>query len=587
MSSTPIVEIDVKDEAFKRFIALFKKYEQSVKDANALWGKTGGAVSDVGKDIEGATKDLREYLDILYKISSEEERQERIVKKRTKDLVVSASAVKSVVSAFASGSLRFGAVGAMASAGPLGILAGIGAALAGSGIYATAGLLGQNSLFGMRGLGERTGDVRLTARQLGVTTGQYRAFRNTFSKFGNPEGFLDAVANAQGDVNSFPAFAGLGVNNFTGRNTFDLAQDVALKIHRLYGSTGGMYSTAREMGAGTFASQEDFRVFGTMSEKEIKDSFSLAESQEKLLSTTDEQDRALTDMTIQLKLAGEKVEQVLVSKLSGAARTVDRLSASAETTANDFAELNLGIEKFSAWIAGQAPSGGGSPSAPYVFDPFGQMSPSNGIPGWIRRHLGLSSSAPPDAAAPPGQTSATVNAAIPSGYTAIPDADRSATLAALERKYGLPAGMLAAQERVESSGGKDLSVSSTGAKGAFQFLDSTWRQYGRGDVRNEFDSADAAARYDADLLRRSGYDPSRSAAENKLAIARALASYRGATGSVSAAVAAGAAPADNGGLRDVLLELVAILRANAVRNIVVQNQTGSQVAVQANAAARQ
>ena len=43
MSSTPIVEIEVKDEAFKRFVALFKKYEQSVKDANALWSWGDGA----------------------------------------------------------------------------------------------------------------------------------------------------------------------------------------------------------------------------------------------------------------------------------------------------------------------------------------------------------------------------------------------------------------------------------------------------------------------------------------------------------------------------------------------------------------
>ena len=578
MTSTPIVEIEVKDEAFKRFVSLFGKYEEAVKRANKLWSDAGGKVSEVGKDVEDATKGLRDHLDVLRKISTEEERQARLSKEHAKALGAAASSVHGIASTFASGSLKLGAIGAAGAAGPLGLLAGVAAALAGTAVYGTAGLLGQNSLFGLRGLGERTGDARLTARQLGVTTGQYRAFRNAYSKFGNPEGFLDAISNAQGDVNSFSAFAGLGVSNFKGRNTIDLAQDIALKIHGLYESTGGMYSTAKERGVGAFASQEDFRVLGTMSEKEIRDTFALQESQEKLLSTTDEQDRALQDMSIQLKLGGEKVEQVLVKDLSGVATTVDRLSGTAERTADNFVKLNFGIEDLLKTL-GISSETSQTDSHTYTFDPFGQISPQNGIPGWIRRQLGIG--------VPISGTPAGSDVAVGGGYTAIPDNQRDAMLTALERKYGLPAGMLAAQERVESSGGKDLSVSATGAKGAFQFLDSTWREYGHGDVRNEADSADAAARYDAALLGRAGYDPTRSAEMNKSAITRALAGYRGATGALDRNLAGNAAASNDSGLRDVLMELNAILRANAVGHIVVQNQTGSQVAVTANAAARQ
>ena len=561
MTSTPIVEIEVKDEAFKQFVALFGKYEKAVKDANALWGKTGGAVSVVGKEVEGATKDLRDHLDVLRKISTEEERQARLSKEHAKALGAAASSVHGIASTFASGSLKLGAIGAAGAAGPLGILAGVVAAVAGTAVYGTAGLLGQNSLFGLRGLGERTGDTRLTARQLGVTTGQYRAFRNAYSKYGNPEGFLDAISNAQGDVNSFPAFAGLGVSNFKGRNTIDLAQDIALKIHGLYASTGGMYSTAKEMGVGAFASQEDFRVLGTMSEKEIRDTFSLQEAQEKLLSTTDEQDRALQDMTIQLKLGGEKVEQVLVTKLAGVATTVDRLSGVAERTADDFVNLNFGIEG--------------------LLKTLGISSPSVSATG---SSGGSGSVVPEKAPSAPSAPSASVSAG--GGYTSIPDADRADVLASLERRYGLPAGMLAAQEQVESSGGKDLSVSATGAKGAFQFLDSTWREYGRGDVRDEATSADAAARYDAALLKRAGYDPARSVEANQVAIAHALAGYRGATGALDRALAGNGPAGTDSGLRDVLLELNAILRANMGTKVTIQNQTGGQVAVQANAAAR-
>lgn len=72
----------------------------------------------------------------------------------------------------------------------------------------------------------------------------------------------------------------------------------------------------------------------------------------------------------------------------------------------------------------------------------------------------------------------------------------------LERKFKLPEGLLDSVWSAESGRGRQM-VSPRGAKGHFQFMDATARQYG---LDNPFDlekSAHAAARYLSDLFKQT------------------------------------------------------------------------------------
>lgn len=92
-----------------------------------------------------------------------------------------------------------------------------------------------------------------------------------------------------------------------------------------------------------------------------------------------------------------------------------------------------------------------------------------------------------------GKTPATT-ARIPGGKLS-PDADSAIAQAA--QQYGVPAAYLQRVAMIESSGRAD-AVSSTGAKGPFQFVSGTARRYG---LKNPFDwtqSAQAAARLTSD-----------------------------------------------------------------------------------------
>lgn len=81
-------------------------------------------------------------------------------------------------------------------------------------------------------------------------------------------------------------------------------------------------------------------------------------------------------------------------------------------------------------------------------------------------------------------------------------AGRQGHLKTLEGKYGLPSGVLDAIWDNETRRGKVKNmVSRAGAKGHFQFMDGTAKQYGV-DVGSFESSADGAARYMRDLLKR-------------------------------------------------------------------------------------
>ncbi|HHK6028726.1 phage tail length tape measure family protein [Neisseria sp. P0008.S004] len=92
--------------------------------------------------------------------------------------------------------------------------------------------------------------------------------------------------------------------------------------------------------------------------------------------------------------------------------------------------------------------------------------------------------------------------------------------AGLEKRYGLPKNLLAALSMQESRGNVN-AISSVGARGTMQFMPGTAKQYGV-DVRSVASSADGAARYLRDLLKR--YDNN---------IVKALTAYHSGEGNVN------------------------------------------------------
>lgn len=83
--------------------------------------------------------------------------------------------------------------------------------------------------------------------------------------------------------------------------------------------------------------------------------------------------------------------------------------------------------------------------------------------------------------------------------------DAGMLFAGLEQRYGLPTGLLDRMWAQESGRGKNM-LSPKGAMGHFQFMPRTAKEFGLSDPYNLADSADAAARKMAGLLKRYSGD---------------------------------------------------------------------------------
>lgn len=100
------------------------------------------------------------------------------------------------------------------------------------------------------------------------------------------------------------------------------------------------------------------------------------------------------------------------------------------------------------------------------------------------------------------------------------DAEARAFLGRLEKDHGLPPGVLHAQWKAESSGGKNMR-SAAGAEGHFQFMPNTAKAMGVSNPYDFYDSAKGAARYMEKLYKQSNGD-----------LGKALASYNWGPGNV-------------------------------------------------------
>lgn len=86
---------------------------------------------------------------------------------------------------------------------------------------------------------------------------------------------------------------------------------------------------------------------------------------------------------------------------------------------------------------------------------------------------------------------------------------RAGTVLKAARYYHVPVALLWGVYGIETDFGRNVSTSSAGAQGPFQFLPSTWQSYktsggGSGNIQSTEDSAYAAAHYLSDLKKQTG-----------------------------------------------------------------------------------
>ncbi|MBU9446931.1 transglycosylase SLT domain-containing protein [Burkholderia multivorans] len=585
MANKPIINIDVNAEQFKAFYELYEQFEAKVGSMPKEWQQIDTSMRRNAATAKTLASGIQS--------STEAQRQFNIMAREglhtMSKMAKEASNVGKAVFDIGKWLLKFGAIG--------GGIAGLG------------GILGAISL---RDLAHSAVTDQRGARGVGLTPGQFKAFGMDFGRFLDPS-ILSKVADQQADFTGrmwLSQASGMPMDRVANAGPDQLAMQLATRAHDWWNKTPASMRTAQVLQATGFQSVftlEDMRRLGNTPMSELQAARSQYGRDQRSLNVGDKTTQAWYEFDRQITLAGRTLETSLTNRLVELAPSlrsfVTTLTKDADQLINDiFTPKNL--KAVSDGITGLTTYLG---SATFRQD----MKDFAGLVGMVAdgmrkaaRFFGIdTSSKVPDEPSTASKVANTLNilsggkstdgSTLKSMWSGPLDHlrhrlnmpnDPKSVLAEIEKKNGLPPGTLWNMWGVESAFGKKLEgpKTSTGERaiGDFQFMSSTWNEWGNGGDRYSFmDSANAAGRYMGSLYKRNGGD-----------IRKALAAYNWGPGNLGNDIA------KNGGqwesnlpaeTRKYIAQIAGeVAKRNAVKvQVQVSNNTSARVAVQANAAA--
>ena len=605
MSNTPVISIDVNDQQFRSFYELFKQYSTQVEEMPDDWKKINGATAEAGKSVSDFAKHSdtsKEALMIAAIQADAIGKSVGVAIKAQKEFASVARNGSSELEKMARhaktlGSEVFGIGKFLMKIGTLGFgLTGLGAILSG---------------LGLRDLARSAISTQGEARSIGVTTGQLSAFQTDFGRYVDPS-ILNRAADAQSDMRKLP-YAMLATGQSMSATQNESPDELSLRMmqraHDWFSKTPVAMrnaQTLRGTGLDQFMSFEEVRKLGAMTPQEFSEARANYGKDVKSFNVSDKSTDAWYGFEREVEAAGKLLKTDLTDRLADLAPNlkefVSGLSGDAKILIDDvLSPQNLraagdGLHELATYL--------GSPQFRQdMRDLAGLVGDVAGAMRKAAKFLGIDTGSSSsvggslDANEVQRETHGTVagfSAAMNSNaakYQALSPTlvDKLAGtvqkmggepsyFGAFEKSQSLPAGLLYAQEMVESRG-KIGALSPKGAMGPLQFMPDTANQYGLQDPYNLHDSAAAAARMMGDLTRKYKGD-----------IRKALAGYNWGTGNLDKDIAKNGAsweqhlPAET---RSYLNKITTALAQRSTVNLKVdvKNDTSARVAVSTNAAA--
>jgi soluble lytic murein transglycosylase-like protein len=571
VTTRSIIDIEVRDQAFKDFAQLFAKYQKQVENVPKGWDKVGAAIKAANTPFDKVAAGVKSTVDLLKNAHTAQEKfrlSAQLTGKAFGSMATGAGKLAKNIKAVTLDLLKWGTL---------------------TGVF--SGLLGAGSLFGMDRLARAASTSRREAQGLGISPGEHEAAKVNYQKLVDVDSMLSKINEAKLDVTKRSAFsaAGLQPDEWENKNAADILKTLIPQMKKRFDEVGGTQQGAQAAGLTQFTDMDTLLRLKAVTREEIDATGQRYEADKKLLAVSDEIQRKWQDLGIQLQRSGSQIENSFIKGLAPLAPHIERLSAAVASAVDVFLaspkigewieEVGAGLEKFAKYLTsddlghdikgfldavdvfagslwGVAKTIGKvfnfgneqglrasqyrqleqidkvdhnlaktlervlkNPSAANKFSAMSLSTPSADLAQAMKdatpemRALAqqLQNSTKPGEAATHqdekgGSTDfekalQNLQQRTPAlGNKPAPTPTAGDKFSALEKQYNLPRGLLASVEKQES-GGNPNARSPVGAEGAFQFMPAAWKRYGAGgDIHNEMDSAQAAAKYYHDLL---------------------------------------------------------------------------------------
>lgn len=329
MALKSIIDIELNDLAFQKFIGQYKAYEAALAGAPAAWKAVSAGIDGSRKsfdDLVGAAKSRL----TLAKLTAE---AEKVASDQLHRATGEATSQARSWSSLAKDSKSFAGnvVGATKSLLRWAEITGV-----------ISGILGSGGLFGIDRLAQSAAGQRKDASGIRVTPGELRSFDLNFNRLlNNPTGFLTGVSESLSDVTKAAPYGALGLNY--ARERQKAPADVAIDVLRAEKSLADR--TPQSQLGNTFASRqlgmlgqsvEDFQRIKDRPLAELEEYIKSNQRDKSALNLDQGQLKAWEDFKIQLGRAGDSIEKTFIVALTPLTPQLGKLSASVSALVDAF-----------------------------------------------------------------------------------------------------------------------------------------------------------------------------------------------------------------------------------------------------------
>jgi len=316
MATKSVIDIEIHDEAFKEFAALFEKYQSQLGKMPGQWGKVGSATQQSAKGFDSAVKNLVQAataMSNIYaaqtKVSAEQSKINKIAKDTQRTFENIGKTTANIGKSVASTTLNL---------------------LRWSGIGLAAGLLGgAGGLFGLTSFAANIGDLRRQSQGLGVSSAELRAARVGYGRYADVDPLLGSLSAAQTDVTKQWAF---------GANRLNPNQSAAELLPQLLRRAGEVYKQGPAATAQQRLQAQGLDVLGItvetarrmaqITEKEQKDAEEKYQRDLKSFDVIDETLKKWQEFSVTINEAGEKIKTTFINGLAPLAEPLSHLADS-------------------------------------------------------------------------------------------------------------------------------------------------------------------------------------------------------------------------------------------------------------------
>lgn len=336
MAARSIIDIQVNDDKFKAFNAMFGRYQSQLGKMPGQWANVGKAAAQAAKDGDKAHLAQLDTVNdtlkaILAAVTAEKELGNQ-AKKSTSEFKKTLKTVRSIGSSVAK--TTFHLLKWVALGGVLGLAGG------GFGIAATAGAA--------------SSQLR-QARGMGVSPGELNAARVNYGPYVNAESTLGNIADAKSDLSKRWVLQSLGLD--PSKSAGALLPDVLSRSVALFKQRGSTTQAFQSAGLDKLMDMDDMRRMSGLPAGELQRAAGGYNSDRSRLGVDDATLSTMQRLNQQFERAGREIENVFIRGLVPLAPQLTSLSESVvKALATFMASPKMGewIEKFGRGIESTA-----------------------------------------------------------------------------------------------------------------------------------------------------------------------------------------------------------------------------------------